>query len=87
MATKTTAPTHTIETGHASPTGQPAVKATCGCSVCGNTAIIIRADYAAQQGLAKATKTAHTHVHNLVRMALSPLANAPQMRANGPWKA
>ena len=87
MATKTTAPTHTVETGHTTPTGQPAIKATCGCEICGDTVIIVRADYAEQYGLAKNTKTAHTHIHNLVRMALSPLAGAPQMRANGPWKA
>lgn len=88
MAAKTTAPTHTVKTLSApAPNGQDAVKVTCQCKVCGTDAAIVRTAYADEHNLAARTKDAHTHVHNLVRMAHSNLRFAPQVKANGPWVA
>lgn len=85
MTTATTA--HTVQSGHTAPNGQAAVKATCHCTVCNGRSAIVRTAYADEHHIAKDTKAAYTHVHNLVQMAHGPLRFAPQVQANGPWAA
>jgi len=90
MPAKPKAPTHTVEAlGMSAPNGEGAVKVICHCAVCSERGIaaIVRTAYADEHDLGTQTEDASTHVHNLVLMANSPLANAPQIRANGPWAA
>jgi hypothetical protein len=90
MAAKTKPPTHTVETlDTAAPNGEEAVKVTCHCAVCAGrgAATIVGRVYAEEYNLSAQTMDAYTHVHNLVLMANGPLAHAPQVKANGPWKA
>jgi hypothetical protein len=71
------------------PNGDEAVKIACHCTTCGERGIAatVRKVYADQHNLGAQAEDAYTHIHNLVLMASSPLANAPQVRANGPWVA
>ena len=88
MTTKTA--THTVETPDTpAPGGQDAVKVTCLCQVCAGRGIaaLVRKAYADEHNLSRQNKTAYAHAHNLVQMANSPLAAAPQVKANGPWAA
>lgn len=88
MAAK--AATHTVETlDSPAPNGEKAVKVTCHCVLCAKNggAAIVRKVYAEEHDLGAQTKSAYTHVHNLVLMANGPLARAPQVKANGPWAA
>lgn len=90
MTAKPKPPTHSVETLEVpAPNGEDAVKVVCQCVVCSERGIaaIVRTAYADEHDLGAQTEDASTHVHNLVLMANSPLANAPQMRANGPWAA
>lgn len=82
MATKTA--THTAETIDAN-----TVKITCLCEVCTKRGIaaIIRKTYADEHQLSAQNMQSFIEVHNLVHMANSPLRNAPQIKANGPWAA
>jgi hypothetical protein len=90
MVPKPKAPTHVVETLDVpAPGGEDAAKVTCHCAVCSERGIaaIVRKAYADEHDLDGQTEDASTHVHHLVLMANSPLANAPQMRVNGPWVA
>jgi hypothetical protein len=80
--------THTAEVlASKTPNGETAVKITCLCMVCNGKSAVVRKTYADEHKLTVSTKAAYTHIHNLVGMAHSPLRNAPQVKANGPWAA
>jgi hypothetical protein len=90
MADKSKSPSHAVEAlDIPAPNGDEAVRVICHCAVCAERGIsaIVRKAYADEHNLGTQTEDASTHVHNLVLMANSPFANAPQMRANGPWAA
>lgn len=90
MAAKPKAPTHTVAAlDIPALSGEEAVKVVCHCAVCAERdfAAIVRKAYADEHNLGAQTEDTATHAHNLVLMANSPLADAPQVRANGPWAA
>lgn len=68
--------------------GQPAYLITCGCGAhpLGDTAILSEA--AGMALAARKGKAQSDRIHGHVNLAHHPaLSRAPQIRANGPWKA
>jgi hypothetical protein len=54
---------------------------TCNCSTCNGLSARVKGDGTTAGG----KKITATAIHNLVRMAHSPLAKAASTQANGPW--